>query len=57
MRWSKVKQMVEARFANELQGRLSIELTKYRKPTRSENGAFYVLLDDRKCTPPENLQR
>jgi len=48
VRWSKVKQLVEARFASELHGRLSVELTKYRKPTRSENGELFVVLDGRK---------
>lgn len=48
MRWSKIKQMLESRFAEELQGRLKVELTKYRKPTRSENGELFIVLDGSK---------
>lgn len=48
LRWSKLKQQLEVRFAPALQGRLSVELTKYSKPTRSENGEFFVLLDNKK---------
>lgn len=48
MRWSKLKQQVEARFAPALQNRLTVELTKYNKPSKSELGEFFVLLDKAK---------
>ena len=48
MRWSKLKQQIEARFAEPLDDRLKVHLEKYRKPTRSENGELFLTLDDAK---------
>ncbi len=47
MRWSKLKAKIEGRFVTTLQGRLKVELTKYR-PNNSENGEFFVTFDRQK---------
>lgn len=44
MRWSKLKQRTEERFAEKLQGRMQVHLTRYRW-TRNEDGELYVLMD------------
>lgn len=48
MRWSKLKQLIEARFTESLRGRLELHVTRYRKshPYKwSELGEFWMTLD------------
>ena len=47
MMWSKLKQMTEARFVPELQGRLQVFQTIYRKSS-DEEGEFWFALDKKK---------
>lgn len=44
MRWTKLKQKVESRFADSVRGRVQIGSTQYRKP-RSEGGRGWIRVD------------
>lgn len=44
MQWSKLKQLIESRFADSLSGRLQVHLTRYRW-TRDEDGRIWFTLD------------
>lgn len=48
MDWSKVKQKVESRFATSLRGRLTINLTRYRKSSADHLYEFWFSFDGRK---------
>lgn len=47
MRWSKLKQLIEARFAAEIQGRVQIHTTRYHS-AHDQEGEIYVTLDGTK---------
>jgi hypothetical protein len=46
MQWSKLKQLVEDRFAEALRGRVSIFVTRYRR-SHDEQGRWAILVDGR----------
>lgn len=51
MRWTKLKQLIEARFADSLQGRLEVHMTRYRKShpyKRSELAETWFTFDGHK---------
>jgi hypothetical protein len=48
MRWSKLKQRLEQRFAPEVGRRVKIHLTRYRESHDAEGGELYVSLDGKK---------
>jgi hypothetical protein len=47
LKWSKLKQMVEARLAPELRGRLAVQMTRYRR-AHDDEGELWLALDGRK---------
>lgn len=47
MKWTKLKQLIEARFASEASGRVQIHTTRYRR-AHDDEGELFVTLDGNK---------
>lgn len=47
MMWSKLKQRVEARFADSLAGRVAVHTTHYRDRYHDEDGRTWITVDER----------